>query len=109
VGVGDLEKAPIAESPPDGIQEDVRGNGWIPYRWASMSRYSLSMSLQLRASASQSSYGLFLDSGGDMLMVTLACVAPRTLVCEWDSFADDAKVQLTGVSGPIQKSRAGRV
>jgi hypothetical protein len=65
------------------------------------------MSLQLRISASQPSYGLFLDWGSDpFLMPTFLFAASKKLEGESKLFVDGANVQLTGVSGPMDEKQS---
>ena len=65
------------------------------------------MSLQLRISASQSSYGLFLDREVAVLfMPTFLFAASRKLEGGSSLFTDEAKVQPTGVSGPMDEKQS---
>jgi hypothetical protein len=65
------------------------------------------MSSQLRISVSQSSYGLFLGRGGAVLfMPTFLFAASRKLEGGSGLSIDGAKVQPTGVSGPMDEKQS---
>jgi hypothetical protein len=65
------------------------------------------MSSQLRISASQSSYGLFLDRELDgLFMPTFLFAVSSILQGESSLFIDGAKVQPMGVSGPMDEKQS---